>query len=293
MSKKTEYFSDPIWPKRRLNLIFGPSGAGKTYWLMPQLFALMDGRTLYGKPTRPTKVAYACCDRSVEDASETIVNLGYDPDRLPMFSFMDNEEPLGIQSITKWLPHGTELLVVEAIAGLLPGNSQNKISDYHAVMNFGRAVNRMMRTMGVSFWGTTHSPKCKKDEQFLHNRDNALGSALWGGISGTMIEVQFDEKTQQRMIRFMLRHDEPWTEFYEFNSDHHLVPVSAGTARVILCRWLDKLKIGEELTTSQVIDKAAEVRLSEPTAKRWISEMEDEGRLFRVERGTYLIRAEQ
>jgi len=293
LAKRTEYFVDNLWPKRRFNLIFGPSGAGKTYWLMPQIYALMDGKPIQGISTKPTKVAYACCDRTVEDAEETILNLGLDPTRLPMFSFMDNDLPLGIQSLTNWVPAGTELLIVEAIAGLLPGNNQNKISDYGAVMTFGRAINRLMRSIGLGCWGTTHSPKIKKDELFLHNRDNALGSALWGGISGTMVEVQYDEKTQQRLIRTMPRHAEPYTDYYEFNEKHQLVPVVQGTANALLGRWLDLLEPKTEITTNMVYDKAAHFRLSESTAKRWIRDMEEEGRLFRIQNGLYLVRAKQ
>lgn len=288
----TEYFVPSIWPKRRLNLVFGPSGAGKTYWLLPQIYALMAGEPVLGHPTKPVKIAYVCCDRSSEDANETIEKLGFDPRLLPKYSFMDNDDPLGIDSVIRWLPLGTELLVVEAIAGLLPGNGQNKISDYHAIMGFGRIVNRFMRTWGASFWGTTHSPKLKKDEAFLHNRDNALGSALWGGICGTMIEIQYDEKSQQRMIRFMTRHDEPYTEFYEFNDSNRLVSVSEGTANVILNLWLNKIT-SPEITTAQAIEMASSHNLSEITAKRWLSEKEDEGRLFRVKRGIYTIRPKQ
>jgi len=292
----TDYFAKPRWPKRRFNVISGASGAGKTTWIVPQLFALQAGTPIDDMPTRPTKVAYFCCDRTVEDASDTISRLGLDPSRLPIFSYMDMDLSLGwsVQTIVQRIPRDTELVLIEAVAALVPGGD---ISDYHSVLMLGRqlgAASQIARRAGrdLSFWGTTHSPKLKGGESFIHTRDNIIGSAAWGAIAGTIVHIN-EQPNGQRKIEILLRDGPAESMDVEFTSQGHLVPADIADSKVVLGGWLKQFPPGADLRSEQILERAAKSDFSRATAYRWLKEQVETGRLLESKPGLYKVRLAQ
>lgn len=283
----TEYFVNGLWPKRRLNLISGASGAGKTRWIVPQLFALLEGRPIMGEPTKPTKVAYVACDRTSEDARDTMSDLGHDPSKMPIFSFMDNELEWTFANVVTFVPPGTELVFIEAIAALVPGGS---IIDYHSILKLGRFAHKTTRTTGFNFWGSTHTPKMKKGEDFKHTRDNVIGSSAWPGISGTIVHIVENDQGQ-REIHILPRDFEPRIITCEFDASGHLVECSKIIGTVIMDMWLNKLEPETLLTTDQIMEQGTRAKVSRRTVFRWIDDKVNEGRLLKVGQGTYQTRA--
>jgi len=274
-----------LWPKRRLNLIAGASGAGKTRWTIPQLFALQAGQSVMGKPTVPTRIAYVACDRTSEDAKDTMSDLGHDASKMFVFSFMDNEMEWSLQKVVEVLPLGTQLTFVEAIGALV---REGRINEYHEVLRFGRNVNKSMRQSGSDFMGSTHTPKLKRDEEFKHTRENVLGSAAWAGIAATIILLD-EMSTGQRAVTILPRDAEPQKLIYEFDQTGHLVECCQSVGRFLMDRWLSKIDPGTDLLTTFIMDAGERFKLSRSTTYRWIAEKEEEGRLIKVSHGLYKV----
>jgi hypothetical protein len=280
--------AENLWPKRRLNLVVGASGAGKSRFILPQLFALQEGKPIMGRATEPTRIAYVACDRTAEDASDTMADLGLDPSKMPIYSFMDDEIEWSFTNVLKFIPEGTQLTFIEAIGALV---AHGKINDYHEVLRFGRAVHRARRLSGSDFWGSTHVPKLKKDEDFKHTRENVLGSAAWAGISGTIVLID-ELPTEQRAVHIMTRDLAPEKLICEFQ-DGHLVESSQLVGRSLMDRWLNGIA-AEMVVTFELMQAIGErYKLSRATVTRWIKEAESDGRLVRVDRGTYRKRPSQ
>ncbi len=283
----SDYFVNGLWPKRRLNLISGASGAGKTRWIVPQLFALLEGKPVLGEPTVPTRVAYVCCDRTAEDARDTMSDLGHDPSKMPIFSFMDNELEWTFTNVVNFVPAGTELVFIEAIAALVPGGS---LIDYHSILKLGRHAHRTTRSTGFNFWGSTHTPKLKKGEDFKHTRDNVIGSSAWPGISGTIVHIHENEQGQ-REVHILPRDSEPRIIVCEFDTSGHLVECNKIIGTVILDLWLSKLEPETVITVEMIMEQAVRTKVSRRTVFRWIDDKVNEGRLLRLTKGTYQVRA--
>lgn len=283
---KTQDFVPNLWPRHRLNILSGASGAGKSRWIIPQLFALMDGIPVMGEPTKPTKVAYVCCDRTTEDAQDTMADLGHDASRMPVFSFMDNDLEWTFSNVVNFVPAGTELVFIEAIGALVPGGN---MIDYHSILRLGRLVNKTRRSTGFDFWGSTHTPKLKKGEDFKHTRDNVIGSSAWPGIAGTIVHIHENEQGQ-REIHILTRDDAPRTIYCEFDVTGHLVECNLIVGTVILDSWLRQLSAGTVITTEMIMEQAVKARISRATVFRWVNERVNDGILLRLGKGLYEVR---
>lgn len=242
-----------------------------------------------GQPTVPTKIAYIACDRTSEDAKDTMSDMGLDPSKLFIFSFMDNEIEWSFTKVVEVIPPHTQLTFIEAIGALV---SHGKINDYHEVLRFGRAVHRASRISGSDFMGSTHTPKLKRDEDFKHTRENIFGSAAWAGITATI--VLMDElENGQRAVHILPRDAPPQKLFYEFTEAGLLVECEQMVGKALMDRWLARIETGTELLTSFMHDVGDRFKLSRATVTRWIGESVEEGRLELLNRGLYKKRANQ
>jgi len=240
-----------------------------------------------GEPTKATRVAYVCCDRTSEDARDTMSDLGFDPSRMPIFSFMDNELDWSFANVVNFVPNGTELVFVEAIGALVPGGN---MIDYHSILKLGRLVHKTTRSTGFNFWGSTHTPKLKKGEDFKHTRDNVIGSSAWPGISGTIVHIH-ENDLGQREIHILPRDFEPRTILCEFDASGHLIECNLIVGTVILDGWIKQFKAGTMLTIDQIMEQAVKAKVGRRTVFRWIDDKVNDGLLLRVGKGVYEVRA--
>lgn len=283
-----KFFVDGIWPRRRVNLIAGASGAGKTRFMAPQLFALLDGKPILGRSVEKLdRISYVACDRTSEDACDTMSDMGYDPKRLHIYSFMDNEVEWQLNKVVEAVPFHTQLIYIEAIGALVP---HGKINDYHEVLRFGRSVNKVIRQTGSEVLGSTHVPKLKKDEGFKHERENIFGAASWAGIAGTIVVVE-EQDDERRDIHILTRDGRKEKFTFEFNEQGHLVESSQVLGTYLLDRWLTTIPMGTDLTTAFIQEQGQKYRLGRATVTRWIAGTAENGLLLAVSRGLYTKRS--
>jgi hypothetical protein len=271
----TLYFDEAkLWPRRRLNLICGASGAGKTTWILPQLISLHK---------LGVEVIYIPADRTVTDAKETLTDLGFREDALPIYSFQNESSELKvnvdglrqlIQAHRFVSKRDVELVLVESIC-IFP-KDMNSAKD---VVDFGRELNGYMEISGVSVWGTSWCPKTREGERFIRTRDNVMGSAAWPGIAGTIAYIEATEPGSiERKIIIMPRRGPEQTEFWRFTPAGVMERFEKATPDALVAR-------GGTITR----DDLTSIGLTEQQATRWFRKKLAEGVVEFVRKGTYLV----
>ena len=77
LMKTDDYLIEDILWKGTLNLIGGPSGVGKTTWLLPLLKDWSEGLpVLNGKASKPCPWVYVSSDRGLRETNRTLARLG-------------------------------------------------------------------------------------------------------------------------------------------------------------------------------------------------------------------------
>src|SRR5215472_13455522 len=76
---------DVIFPSQGISLVAGPTGAGKTRWLVEALLDWQQGKPILGYTSHPRPWLYVCGDRSQTEAEHTMLDLGVDLTKVPLF----------------------------------------------------------------------------------------------------------------------------------------------------------------------------------------------------------------
>lgn len=194
------FIVDPVFPAGALHLLGGPSGIGKTTWLLQQLRHWSQGEDVMGYKSHPCEWRYVSFDRSTMDTYRTMRRLGLGNWDAPVFSVEEIcprnsagalSDP-NIFQLVKAHPQ-VKLWVLEGLQGFLPdtpkGRSQNK-----AEMLWMVALRDMVLSKGITVIAVTHSPKMA--EAYIHNRSNFLGTqSLIGGCS-TLVSFDLPSDVQ-------------------------------------------------------------------------------------------------
>jgi hypothetical protein len=213
---------DPIFPSGAMHLIGGASGAGKTTWLLQQLWEWDQGLPLFGKyKSNPVPWVYIACDRSLRDTNQTLQRLGYHKWQFEAYALEDLMPRVkvlggnGIEKIEKapdMYLHilskfpDIELFVIEGLQALMPdvskGRSQNKEELLWAL-----SVRMFLEPQNKTIIATTHSPKVATSGGVtVDARSKFLGSQGFIGTCSTMVGVDKDDKLpNQRQVKVMGR----------------------------------------------------------------------------------------
>lgn len=205
------YLIENLLPQHTLHLVAGPSGAGKTTWLLDMLHRFVKGQKVLGNDVHPCRVAYVSADRDLDEINETLDGLGIDDPGFEIHSLLDLATTPDISQI----PHEVcdqkpDLLVIEGFATFA-----ERTSDYRSVAEYCNRIRKMCRSLGITIIGTVHETKTKKTERFENPRERVLGSVAWAGYSGTIfvIEMQSPDNVadQKRLLTVLPRHRKPFS----------------------------------------------------------------------------------
>jgi KaiC/GvpD/RAD55 family RecA-like ATPase len=72
-----------LFPQGEISLVLGPSGAGKTTWLLQFIQAWYRGDPLFSRPVCPSEFLFLSFDRSEDSLERTAERLGLDLKTLP------------------------------------------------------------------------------------------------------------------------------------------------------------------------------------------------------------------
>lgn len=171
-----------------VHLCGGPSGAGKTRWLLPMVQNQWRlGKPVLGHKSYPVSWCYVPMDRPYSSAEETMLTLHLDPLKINTIPAMD----LNYKSISQVLDDaermGARLIIIEMFAYLLEGPETRE-----SVRDFMGACQRLLVGTGMTIIGTMESPKMKPRDMYRNPRQRISGPASWGHCAETIILVEPD-----------------------------------------------------------------------------------------------------
>ena len=172
-----------------VHLCGGPSGAGKTRWLLPMVQNQWRlGKPVLGHKSYPVSWCYVPMDRPYSSVEETLLTLKLDPLKINTIPAMD----LGYNSITQVLDDaermGARLVIIEMFAYLLKGPETRE-----SVRAFMGACQRMLAGTGMTIIGTMESPKMRPKDVYRNPRQRISGPASWGHCAETIILIEPDQ----------------------------------------------------------------------------------------------------
>lgn len=286
-----KYLVETILPVRRCHLIVGPSGAGKTRWMLPMMEDFISGKSIMDRKTNTLPCGYLVCDRPAEAAQETIAMLDLPGlATMPIKSLMNMSAEFTPDILPTMFDKSVKVIFIEALAALVPNG---KINDYASVLRFFRMLYRIMDKHDLTIIGTVHQPKLREDESFTHPRDKVLGSVAWAACSDLVVLIEPENAknihSTRRKMTVLPRNESHFEYKLDYDAKGRLVPNNseAMEADFMFDQELAKLPVSSPILTAVFMDWGDRFKLSARTVDRWISNRCDEGKLEKVKKGTY------
>lgn len=271
MSREDTFLVDAILPKGYIHLVVGPSGVGKTTWLLQMLNDWCVGKPVLGFRTFPLKSdewAYISGDRSLRDLSKTMNRLGVNLPNVYMDSVVDNKN---IQDIDDVLMRSKrlQLVILDGMAGFVSDTNKYKVvRDFLGVLNdWCERTGRYEGGEGFkrSMMATMHSPKQKEKDRYMMGRDQILGSVAWGGYVSSIIVLhhKLDKQGVAGKIRLVTvepRNAEPFTIQYAMGATGLVAQQEEAEAGRSLRLWsfLEGRGVGREFARPELLDYLSE-----------------------------------
>lgn len=180
----SEYLIETILPTNEINLVAGPSGAGKTRWLLNMLRDWERGKPIFGYASYPQKWAYAPGDRSQRSVHRTMSAIGIDPVSMNIIPSWGTDYKTLPQIFDAAQKMEAKLLVIEGFGGYAEEKTPS------AVRNFLAAVQRVIEKEDLTIIGVVESPKMKPTERYENPRQRVSGAAAWAHYTETIFLVE-------------------------------------------------------------------------------------------------------
>lgn len=288
-----QFLIQDIFPVRRVHLLVGPSGAGKTRWLLPMISEWIAGQDVFERKSFPLPCGYLLCDRPAEAAKETLLSLqlpNMTPDNFPIRSMMDMDKEFHFDVLPTLFDPSVRVIFVEALAALIPNG---KINDYHSVLRFFKSLHKICGKHNLTIIGSVHQPKMREDESFSHPRDKVLGSVAWAACSDTviLIEPQNAKSTNcsRRLMTVLPRNESHFEYQLDYDEKGRLVILSgdSDTYKFLLGLELDKVAPNDPIFTKTFHEWGEKHIIPRRTVESWIVSQLEEGKLERIRKGAY------
>jgi RecA/RadA recombinase len=286
-----KYLIDKVLPSEEVHLIAGPSGGGKTTWLLQMIADWQARKPILGYSSNPVPFVYVACDRSEATMLETLERVGC-PD-IPLVSLVDG---LGARTLevaiekARVINSTAEMLFLDGFATLLPSGDHN---NYSSVSNFLIRSTRLCKANGLTMEGVMHTAKVKEKEQYLNSRQRIHGSAAWAAFAETIIVIEpvcpEDPANQERSL-YLLPRNAPEAKFsFILDSRGRFVEhnIDQEVAFAKLDFMLSKLPPGSPFSTAQAHEWADKQEVGRSTAERWVKATIEAGKIERTTRGNY------
>lgn len=307
---------DTLLPGGGIHILAGGSGAGKTTWLLQQLYEWSQGRPVLGFAGHPCNWAYISCDRTIRDLSETLKRIGLIKWDAPLYGIgelTDFQQDLTIELIMDHpLFVDTKFFIIEGFQVLIPDAPRGKSQNRHEMHWMHQLTDKCMAT-NKTILAVTHPPKQKSNEKFTSERSNVLGSVSIGATSGTMIWIRQlpvdddDVKAQgvqsedQRHVNIHIRNGKAIDVIYDLDERGRFVnpSMSNGLKATVatsltnsvnhanLDMWLLSQPYREYQRKELVTILGNSFHVSESTVKRWLSGAIERGVMQQLGFGRY------
>jgi hypothetical protein len=179
----SDFLIERLLPKREIHLLAGPSGAGKTTWLLGTLAEWSLGNDVLGCKSYPEPWVYVSADRGVDSVARTLasMNLPMPPNIIPAW----DKRMTYCAILDEIIATKCKFAVIEAFGSFVdpPANSA-------CVKRFLMNISYGARTHDLTFWGVVESPKMKPYEKYENPRQRVSGAASWGHFTETIFLIE-------------------------------------------------------------------------------------------------------
>lgn len=292
ITKRQEWLLENIFPCREVHLIAGPSGAGKTTWLLQFIQQWKEGKPIFDCRSFPLPFVYVSGDRSLESLGRTFVRVGMSLDSIPNMSLIgvkDRSNPrIAMQTIMSRFPEA-KVIFLEGMGGMVPKGANN---DYNIVAEFLTTFTSYCQDNDRTIIGVLHSNKAKENESYRNPRQRIHGSVAWAAYSETVILVEPEEadnsNNPRRNLFILPRNSAEEKQVMSFNADGRLdILEIKDTTETAFLQYLIQLPIGHEYKTSEILARFGSDNVSRRSMERWIRRAEIGGVLMKCQHGRY------
>ena len=276
------FLVDTILPSGALHLIGGPSGIGKTTWMLQLLKDWSEGRKILGSyESHPVPWVYISCDRSTSETDATLNRIGLGDWDCPVFAIEEVADEPSIEVIINRWPNA-ELYVIEGLQSLLPDGKGNQ---NRADMIWAMKVRKGLLAKGKTIIGTTHSPKSEWGKHMRDGRSGFLGSASLHACFSTMIlfdlpqsarESKVPVVTDDREITVMGRNFRDFKVGYTRDSRGRFVPLTQTSeieAEIAIDTFFSLIPAGKTFPTKELEAKAKQYKMSRRKMFYWLEDL--------------------
>lgn len=192
------YIVDLLLPRREIHLLAGPTGAGKTRWLLDMLSAWEVGENVLGYKSFPCPWVYVVGDRTASGTLRTMDSMGINADSIPVLPAWDLRLSLE-DTLHAAKERGAQFLVIEGFGRYAPerGNST-------AIAHFLQDCYTWIHKLDLTILGVMESPKMKPRDRYGNPRQRISGAATWGHSTETIFLVEpADEQHPENPMRWL------------------------------------------------------------------------------------------
>lgn len=221
-----------IFPQQSIHLVAGPTGAGKTRWLLEILLAWDKELPVLGRPTYRCPWLYVSGDRAEIDAVGTMISLGIDPAEIPLLPAFGVMPPMSALDVLREVDKlEAQLIVWEGFGQYVESNAgSSAVKRWLNLMTWALThhEDKAERENPLTIIGVMEQPKMKPRDQYLNPRQRISGPAAWGHSASTVVLIEHEDKNCKgplRTVGIYPHHAGPEMEFRASLASGHFVMI--------------------------------------------------------------------
>lgn len=289
---------DDILPAREIHLIAGPSGAGKTTWLIKMIDNWRQGMSIFGHASHPKPFMYLSLDRSQAGVRRIFDRLKVNHKNFQLFvpKANSNNQKLSLAQLLRGLIKTYPDVRVYFIEGFQSRTPDGKMNDYKVVAHFLLELQQICEESNITIIGVAHASKAKQDEKYLNPRERVNGTVAWAAYSETIIVVEpedpDDPQNVNRRVMILPRNAREQVFIME-NKDGTLVEKTSVQNPIVqsnfgkVLSWLASQPLDRIVTTTEICNES---NVPTGSINLELTKLQQHKALEQKKRGTWQVR---
>ena len=295
-SNRQKWLVENILPSREVHLVAGPSGAGKTTWLLQFIQDWSAGKPIFNCRSHPADYVYVSGDRSLESVARTFERVGIKLEDIPHMSLVDIDDRDNVNTVFNAIlakhPQA-KVIFMEGIAAIVPGG---KNLDYRTVAQFILRLTALCQKNDRTIVGVVHSSKVKKEDRYQNPRQRVHGSVAWAAYTETIFLMEpLDPENaddHRRMLTVLPRNSAEEQHIFEFTAEGRLEMIEVLDANEgVFMQELKSFPKGVSLRSGAIFERflTQHSNVSRRTLNHWLRKAEIAGFVAKTAHGCYQV----
>lgn len=290
---KPHFVIERLIPLYEVNLISGPSGAGKTTFMLQMAYDWCRGEDVLGHKSFPADFCFVACDRSESSLRARMDLLEMDIGLIPHCSLIgrtglvDHTVEGMIKEARRVSPQ-LDVIFADGFASLCPG----RINDAKDVSLFLRQTTKLLHDERITLIATVCAGKTREGQGYNSPRDRIAGSSAWSACTSTKLMLDFTDLrsfSDYHRVLYIGVPDLPARSMGLLFSGPQLIESEEVTLLAGMDEWLESLEAGYEFTTKDAVDQGEAAGHSKRKIEYWLSTMTRLSSLTHPSKGKYVV----